>query len=111
MEKKRKENCDGSIMICLKRYARLSLIFLLISTISIVTVCANKAPTVTNNQAAGQVDPTKSGPINIRVIFSENVTSFTASNVTLGGTAGAGKTVTGNRIGFGQIASIDRDMR
>ncbi|UXI70579.1 beta strand repeat-containing protein [Tahibacter amnicola] len=55
------------------------------------------APTVTINQAAGQVDPTNSSPINFTVIFSEAVADFTSGDVTLGGTAGATTaTVTGS---------------
>ena len=47
-------------------------------------------PTVTINQAAGQVDPTGSSPINFTVVFSENVgTSFATGDVTLSGSAGA----------------------
>ena len=47
------------------------------------------APTVTINQAAGQVDPTGSSPINFTVVFSEPVTGFATGDVTLSGTAGA----------------------
>ena len=47
------------------------------------------APSVTINQAAGQVDPTGTSPINFTVVFSEPVTGFSASDVTLNGTAGA----------------------
>jgi hypothetical protein len=39
------------------------------------------APTVTINQAAGQVDPTKGSPINFTVVFSESVTDFVAGDV------------------------------
>jgi hypothetical protein len=46
-------------------------------------------PTVTINQAAGQNDPTNAAPINFTVTFSEPVTGFDASDVVLGGTAGA----------------------
>jgi hypothetical protein len=46
-------------------------------------------PTVTIDQAAGQADPTAAGPILFTVRFSEAVTDFTASDVALGGTAGA----------------------
>jgi len=54
-------------------------------------------PTVTINQAAGQSDPTGNSSINFTVVFSEVVTGFGSSDVTLGGTAGAtGKTVTGS---------------
>jgi hypothetical protein len=47
------------------------------------------APTVTINQAATQIDPTSATPINFTVTFSEPVTGFSASDVTLSGTAGA----------------------
>jgi nitrogen fixation protein FixH len=43
--------------------------------------------TVTINQAAGQVDPTKTAPIRFAVVFSRPVLDFTASDVTLSGTA------------------------
>jgi subtilase family serine protease len=46
------------------------------------------APSVTINQAAGQVDPSTTSPINFAVVFSEAVTDFVAGDVTLGGTAG-----------------------
>ena len=46
------------------------------------------APTVTINQAAGQVDPTGASPITFTVVFSEAVAGFTAADVTLGGTVG-----------------------
>jgi hypothetical protein len=44
-------------------------------------------PSVTINQAADQTDPANSGPIRFTVVFSEDVTGFTAADVTLGGTA------------------------
>jgi hypothetical protein len=47
------------------------------------------APTVTINQADTQPDPTINSPIRFTVIFSEAVTGFTSSDVTLSGTAGA----------------------
>jgi hypothetical protein len=52
------------------------------------------APTVAINQAAGQADPTTTGPIKFTVVFSEPVTGFTASDVdlsssTVGGTLSA----------------------
>ena len=50
-------------------------------------------PTVTIDQAAGQLDPTDRSPINFTVIFSEPVTDFTATDVTVTGTAGGTKTV------------------
>jgi len=52
--------------------------------------------TVTANSAAGQANPTNQTPINYTVTFSEPVAGFTATDVTLGGTAGAtNKVVTG----------------
>src|SRR5439155_19801073 len=51
-------------------------------------------PTVTINQAAGQADPTSTAPINFTVVFSEPVSGFTGTDVTLSGTAGGTKTVT-----------------
>src|SRR5437773_124788 len=51
-------------------------------------------PTVTINQAAGQADPTSSSPINFTAVFSEAVSGFTGTDVTIGGTAGGTKTVT-----------------
>ena len=52
------------------------------------------APTVTVNQAGGQADPAPSGPVHFTVVFSEPVTGFTTSDVTIGGTAGGTKTAT-----------------
>ncbi|HEY0190780.1 MAG TPA: DUF4215 domain-containing protein [Kofleriaceae bacterium] len=46
-------------------------------------------PTVTIDQDAGQADPAETSPIHFTVVFSEPVTGFDASDVTLGGTAGA----------------------
>jgi len=48
-------------------------------------------PSVTINQAVGQADPTGSTPINFTIVFSEaiNPATFTASDVTITGTAGA----------------------
>ncbi|MEY2494848.1 MAG: large repetitive protein [Verrucomicrobiota bacterium] len=57
----------------------------------------NVQPSVTINQASGQADPTTTSPINFTVVFSESVTGFSASGVTLSGTAGAAaKSVTGS---------------
>src|SRR3989449_39610 len=53
----------------------------------------NVAPTVTINQAAGQADPTNAAPINFTVAFSEPVSGFTGTDVTLSGTAGGAKNV------------------
>ncbi|HNC07298.1 MAG TPA: Ig-like domain-containing protein, partial [Anaerolineales bacterium] len=47
------------------------------------------APTVTIDQAVGQLDPTNTSPINFTVVFSEAVTGFATGDVTLTGTAGA----------------------
>ena len=47
------------------------------------------APTVTINQATTQADPATSSPILFTVTFSEAVSGFTSSAITLGGTAGA----------------------
>jgi hypothetical protein len=47
------------------------------------------APTVTINQASTQADPTNSTTIHFTAVFSEPVTGFTGTSVSLGGTAGA----------------------
>jgi Bacterial Ig domain/PKD domain len=51
-------------------------------------------PGVTIDQTAAQGDPTTSSPIQFAAVFSEPVTGFTASDVTIGGTAGGTKLVT-----------------
>ena len=57
----------------------------------------NTPPTVTIDQASGQADPTTASPINFTVVFSDPVTGFSSSGVTLSGTAGAtSKVVTGS---------------
>src|SRR5205823_5955037 len=43
-------------------------------------------PTVTVEQAVGQADPTHTSPIHFTATFSEPVTGFTDSDVSLGGT-------------------------
>ena len=48
------------------------------------------APTVTVNQGAGQADPTNVSPVSFDVVFSEPVTGFDATDVTIGGTASTG---------------------
>lgn len=45
------------------------------------------APTVTINKKAGQSDPAATSPIEFTVVFSEDVTGFTNSDVLLSGTA------------------------
>jgi hypothetical protein len=65
------------------------------STVS-TAVIDTIAPTVTVNQAPGQVDPTASSPISFTGVFSEVVYGLTGSDVTLSGTAGASTvTITG----------------
>ena len=61
------------------------------------------APTVTINQAAGQADPTNTGPINFTVVFSEAVSGFATGDVTLSGTAGA---TTGTVTGGGTTYNV-----
>jgi hypothetical protein len=62
-----------------------------------VTTPDTTSPTVTINQAAGQVDPANVSPINFTVVFSEPVTDFATGDVTLSGTAAATTaTVTGS---------------
>src|SRR5439155_992089 len=51
-------------------------------------------PAVTINQAPGQTEPTNTSPINVTVVFSEPVSNFASSDVTITGTAGGTKTVT-----------------
>jgi hypothetical protein len=64
-------------------------------------------PTVTVNQDAAQADPTNVAPINFTVVFSEPVTGFTDSGVTIGGTTGATiATVTGTGPTY-NVAVID----
>ena len=58
----------------------------------------NVRPSVTIDQADGQADPTGTLPIRYKVVFSEPVTDFTASDVSFAGTAnmtGRQVTVTG----------------
>ena len=50
-------------------------------------------PTVTIYQAAAQVDPTKTAPITYRVVFSEPITGFVSTDVSITGTAPGTKTV------------------
>src|SRR5437867_3783416 len=51
-------------------------------------------PSATIIQSAGQADPTSASPINFTAVFSEPVSGFTGTDVTIGGTAGGTKTVT-----------------
>lgn len=69
------------------------------STDNIVTV-DNVSPSVTINQAAGQIDPTSVLPINYTVVFSEPVTGFDSADILFTGssigTAGATINITGS---------------
>jgi hypothetical protein len=59
------------------------------------------APSVTINQAAGQIDPDNAWPVDFTVIFTEPVTDFSSADVTISGTAsGATATVTGGPTTF-----------
>src|SRR5207245_2319768 len=49
---------------------------------------------VGNKQGAGQGDPTSAATITFTAVFSEPVSGFTGSGVTISGTAGGTKTVT-----------------
>ena len=53
------------------------------------TVTDGIAPTVTINQASSQVDPSTSASVNFTAVFSEPVTGFLNSSVSVTGTAGA----------------------
>jgi Bacterial Ig domain len=63
------------------------------STDNTVTFGAT-VPTVTINQATGQMDPAGTSPINFTAIFSQAVSGFTSADVAIAGTAGGTKTVT-----------------
>jgi len=56
-------------------------------------------PTVTINQAAGQADPTTISPVNFTVVFSEAVTDFTSTAITLTGTTSGTLVATVTGIG------------
>ena len=59
---------------------------------TIAPYTSGTGPSVTIDQASGtspQADPTASSPIHFTAVFSAAVTGFTASDVTLSGTAGA----------------------
>ncbi|QTA78941.1 Immunoglobulin-like fold-containing protein [Desulfonema limicola] len=66
----------------------------------------NTAPAVTINQAAAQTDPASTSPVNFTVVFSESVTGFTDTGISLGGTAGAlTKTLTGSGTSYNVAVS------
>jgi len=69
-------------------------------------VADTTAPSVTINQAAAQADPTSSSPINFTVVFSEPVTGFAGTDVTITGTAGGTKTVTVSGSGSTYTAAV-----
>ncbi|QVL30576.1 FG-GAP repeat protein [Telmatocola sphagniphila] len=67
-------------------------------------------PSVTITAASGQANPTSSTPIKFDVNFSKNVTGFSASGITVTGTAGAGNvTITGS--GSSYVVSINHVTR
>ena len=72
------------------------------SDVSLTVTVDRIAPTVTVNQAVGQVDPTNVSPIAFTVVFSETVAGFVTGDVTVGGTSGGTKTgtVSGGPITF-----------
>src|SRR5207248_1916900 len=53
----------------------------------------NVPPTVTINQAAGQLDPTRVGPVLFTVVFNESVTGFTGSDISFAGSTVGGTLV------------------
>ena len=55
-----------------------------------VAATAPVGPTVTINQAAGQADPTSTSPVVFSVVFSANVTGFTATDVNLSSSTAGG---------------------
>jgi len=72
-------------------------------TATVTVTRDNTAPTVTINQAGGQLDPTAVQPINFTVVFSETVTGFDGTDVSLSGTATVGaatKTITGGPTSY-----------
>ena len=64
------------------------------------------APTVTINQAAGQFDPTSTGPIQFTVVFSKPVTGFAASDVSLSGSSLTGLTASVSGSGRNYTVSV-----
>jgi hypothetical protein len=66
------------------------------------------APAVTINQAAAQVDPAATGPIEFTVHFSEAITGFTASDISFSGSTAGGTlvaTVTGSGADYTVLVS------
>jgi LPXTG-site transpeptidase (sortase) family protein len=64
------------------------------------------SPAASIVKAAGQNDPTNTGPIQFTVTFTKAVTGFTSADVTLGGTAGADTAhVTGSGTSYTVVVS------
>jgi hypothetical protein len=61
---------------------------------SFTLVVGTVGPSVTINQATGQIDPTASSPILFSVVFGTAVTGFATGDVTVTGTAGGTKVAT-----------------
>lgn len=75
-----------------------------------ITNVAPSNPTVTVNQAVGQLDPDNASPSNFTVVFSEAVSDFTNGDVTLGGTAtGKSAVVTGSGTTYNVAVSATGD--
>jgi predicted Rdx family selenoprotein len=66
-------------------------------------------PDVTVEQAAGQDDPTNTQPIHFTAEFSEPVTGFDETDVTLGGSAGSGSATVTVTPGAGNTYDIEVD--
>ncbi len=62
--------------------------------------------TRTVEQAAGQADPTNTSPVNFTVTFSDAVTGFADSDVTLDGVTGATASVTGSGTTYNVAVSL-----
>jgi hypothetical protein len=77
----------------------------LASTSTDNTVTFGSAPTVTLNQAIGQADPTNAPPILYTVVFSQPVTGFTASDVSLAGST-VGGTLAASVTGSGASYTV-----
>ena len=77
---------QNSYTICIRTTDSGGLTFDKQFTILVIDLDEN-SPTVTIDQAAGQVDPANISPINFTAVFSEAVSGFTGTNVTLSGTA------------------------
>ncbi|MDQ4119999.1 MAG: Ig-like domain-containing protein [Acidobacteriota bacterium] len=69
-------------------------------------VIDNVAPTVTINQAIGQSDPATTQPIKFTVVFSESVTGFDASDISLIGSNAGGASATVTIAGSGNVYTV-----